>query len=272
MRRLAKAAVFLSLVALFISFLPRWAAQREEKNRESLFKAESSQYIAQGLPACPPRGPELDAYLEGAQKKMKGAALWRPLCRVPELPVGKITVVIEHRNDFESCANQWTPSNLHCALSEPITYLADSEQRRTWARREVHDKLNQDIIWISSRPMAWQDWLFVEYQNRIQLGIVSFLGLSLSFALFLRLRFSIQQQRLLRQNGLPMPPRMAELLLLFLATGRPSMVGDTGEEYCQMIDSGHPKAEADRWYRVQALYSVLPLAWQSGKNLVRDGF
>jgi hypothetical protein len=272
MQRLAKAVVFCSVLALFISFLPRWAAQREEKNRELLFRTESSQYIARDLPDCPPRGPELDSYLKNSQKKFKEAPLWRPLCRVPDLPGGKITVVITHRDDFESCANKWTPSNLNCALNEPILYLADSDQKRTWARREVRDKLNQDIVWISSRPMAWQNWLFIEYQNLIQLGIISFLGLSLSFAFFLRLRFSIQQQRIIRQDGLPIPPEMAELLLLFLAVGRPAMAGDTSEEYCQMIDIGHSKAGADRWYRVQVFRSILPLVWHSAKNFIRGSF
>lgn len=207
-----------------------------------------------------------------AQKKIQGSSLWSPLCRVPELPAGKITVVIDRRDDFESCANPWTPSNLNCALNEPIPYLADSDQKRTWARREVRDRLNQDIIWITSRPMAWQGWLFVEYQNRIQLGIISFLGIALGFAAFFRLRWSIQQQRLFRQDGLPIPPRLAELTLLCLAAYRPSMVGDTSEEYYQMIDFGHPKTKADRWYRAQVFRSIFPLALHSAKNLVRSGF
>ncbi|HWS17924.1 MAG TPA: hypothetical protein VN223_07910, partial [Candidatus Elarobacter sp.] len=208
-----------------------------------------------------------DAYLESAQEKIKEVPLWRPLCRVPELPTGKITVVIDHRSDFESCANRWTPSNLHCALNEPITYLADSDQKRTWARREVRDRFNQDIIWISSRPVAWQGWLFIEYQYRIQFFALLLTVATLFTWLLYQLRFTLREQESIREIGQPIPPRIAELILLWVAGDSRSMPADANEEYSQMIIRGSAKKTADRWYRRQVLCSILPMAIQ---NLTRE--
>jgi hypothetical protein len=272
MRRLAKAAVFFSLVALFISFLPRWAARHEENRRESIFKAQSSQFVATNLPDCPPTGPELDRFLESAQQKAKETRLWHPVCRVPELPSGKVTVVITRRSELESCANRWTPSNMHCSLDEPLRYLADPDQKHTWARREVLDKYNRETIWISSRPMAWQGWLFIEYQNRIQFFLVSLLGLLLIILVTFTLRQAIREQHNIHQEGEPKPPRLAELMLLSMATPRPAMVGDVNQEYSEMLELGYHRKAADQWYRLQVLRSVFPLVMHSFKRLIWNGF
>lgn len=265
---MVKVSILIALPIGLFFLLPRWAAHREEARRETLFQQEVSHVVASSLPDCPPSGPQLDTFLLQSQSKNYGPNLWRPLCRIPDPPLGKITVTITRRDELENCSNPWTPSNLNCDLDESISYLANPQERHTWAQKEVPDKLNRQMIWISSRPLAWQDQLVIEYQTQVQIVAVLLTVMLFLLCSLYRLRLSIREQQVIREEDQPRPPRIAELFFLWISGRNHSMPADINQEYGQMLAQGWSQKSADRWYRRQVRRSILPIAMKSLKNLI----
>lgn len=270
MSKALKIAAFLLVFIALTNLLPHSIAHREQLRRDALLRLETSQFLADSLSDCPRTGPDLDAFLLKEQSPTKESNVWKPLCRVPDLPLDKVSVVLTHRNQLDSCGHRWTPSNLNCSLTEPLVFLSDPRDRYTWARLQLPDSLKKQMIWMSSRPMAWNEHLVAEYQNRIQWILITLMGLILTGLLTVRLKRSIEEQQMIHEVGQPIPPRAAEILLISLAAPRPWMLADTNQEYYEMLETGLKKKFADRWYRTQVLCSLPHLALHSLKNLVKN--
>ncbi len=258
MRKLATVASVASAILLVI-IVPRWTAALEEARRESVFKRSVSQSVVDALSACPPAGPELDTFLATSQSRLAGDRLWVPVCR------------IMHRTGLAECMKRdtWTPSNLDCALDEPLRYLADPNQGRTWARRQAGLRQSDDAIWMSSQPLAWQAHLVAEHRQLLAL----FLGMLTAFYFVaVRLRLAIHLRTACHGEDEPETPPAAELFLhAVLGRRSRSLPGDLSEEYAVRLASEN-KGETDRWYRWQVLHSVLPVVAQRLESLLGQGF
>jgi hypothetical protein len=271
MRRLAKVASLASALSFLVMIVPRWTAGWEEARRESVFERTLSQSVADTLSVCPPAGPELDAFLATSQSRLIGDQLWVPVCSVKQPSLGKIIVVTRTRTGLSECKKRdlWTPSSLDCALDEPLRYLADPNEGRTWARRQAGSRQSEEAIWMSSRPLAWQDHLVAEHRQWMTL----FLGiLTTLYLVAVRLRLAIHLQAACHGEGEPEPPRGSELFLhAVLGRRSRSLPGDLSEEYAVRLKAGN-KREADRWYRWQVLNSAMPVVARRLECFILQGF
>jgi hypothetical protein len=259
LRRLAGATLILGGLAGLLIAVPRWTAARAEAGRQAALQDEMRKAISAKLPACPYPGPARDAFLDRAAMALKEPGeLWRPACRVETWPGDRILVVSATRTDFRACteSSQWRPANVLCGLDEPLAFLADTHSRRTWARRE-----SSGTIWLSSRPLAWNDQLVIEHRERMA---VSLLGLAMAASLLWGARRTRQAsgwRRACHGDGDPDLPSHAEFLLHWVLGRRfGSLPGDLSEEYAGLLESGLRRTQADRWYRWQVFHSIAPLA------------
>jgi hypothetical protein len=162
----------------------------------------------------------------------------------------------------------WRPSNVVCALEEPLGFLADAGAQRTWARHE-----NGGVIWMTAQSMAWNDHLVVEHRQWMMLGL--FLSATAAFLLFAVRRTRYAFSMLVDCHGPEEPdlPRNAELLLHWvLGRNCRSLPGDLSEEYLQKLDNGCPVTEANRWYRWQVFHSIVPMTARRIEATLTSGF
>ena len=258
MRKMAIVATAAIALSFLVTIVPRWTAGWEEARRDNAFRQTVSQSVVNALPACPPAGPERDAFLATSQSRRAGHQLWVPVCRVIQPSLGKIIVVTRTRTGLAECMkrDQWTPSSLDCALDEPLRYLANPYERRTWARRQAGERQSEEAIWMSAGPLAWQDHLVVEHRQLM----VLFLGILLAFYFAAaRLRLAIHLRAACHAGDEPVPPPTAELFLhAVLGRRSRSLPGDLSEEYAVRLES-QDKRSTDRWYRWQVLHSLVPV-------------
>jgi hypothetical protein len=260
-----------SAFSFLLIIVPRWTASWEEARRESVFKRTASQSVADALSVCPPAGPELDAFLAASQSRLTRDQLWVPVCRVMQPSLGKIIVVTRTRSGLAECMKRemWTPSSLDCALDEPLRYLADPNEGRTWARRQAGGRQSEEAIWMSSQPLAWQDHLVAEHRQFMAL----FLGMLTAFYFAaVRLKLAIYLRAACHGDDEPEPPPAAELFLhAVLGRRSRSLPGDLSEEYGVRLKS-EDKRETDRWYRWQVLHSVMPVVARRLESFITQGF
>jgi hypothetical protein len=130
--------------------------------------------------------------------------------------------------------------------------LADQRAPRTWARRE-----NGEMIWMTSRSMAWQEHLISEHRQWMMLGLL--LPAAAAFLLFCarRTQYAFSMCAASHGPGEPDVPRNADLLLHW-ALGRHchSLPGDLSQEYVGKLANGFSRSDADRWYWWQVFHSI----------------
>ena len=271
MRRRIIVAASIGVVAALLAAVPRWTAGKTEAERRTDFETAISRAIPANLPPCPLPGPERDSFLaQSASALSISKNLWVPVCRIAPLPAHRILIMTATRTDFRDCAagSVWRPSNVLCALEEPLGFLADADARRTWARRE-----RMDVIWTTSRSMAWQDHLVAEHRQWMTLGLLFSAIVALLFFGVQRARFAFSMRAACHGPGEPDLPRNAELLLHW-ALGRNcrSLPGDLGEEYLQKLDDGCSLEGANKWYRWQVFHSIAPVTARRVESIVTSGF
>jgi hypothetical protein len=270
---LATATILLGALPALLMVVPRWTAGKAEARREAAFDL-ASQRIPDHLVPCPPSGPERYKLLE--QHLVDNSSdLWIPVCRIAPLPAHRIIVVTTTRAELSDCNTgiAWKPAQVICALEEPLRFLADSRARRTWARREA-----TDVIWTTSRAMAWQDHLVWEHRQWMFEALIVPTGI---FALLLgvrRTRRAFIWRAACHAPGEPVVPRNAELLLHWLLGQRcRSLPGDLSQEYALKLENGFPRREANLWYRWQIFHSIAPVIarrveWALKGKVRRDWF
>jgi hypothetical protein len=258
MRRQASAVMTVgTLVALFVT-VPRWTAGRAEARRQAAFDDSARRAIPRDLPFCPAPGPQRDAFLEHSAAAFTSSSnLWIPVCRIAPLPVHRVLLMAATRAELSHCwANADSRRVSACVLDEPLGLLADPKAARTWARRE-----GGEAIWLTSRPMAWQEHLIAEHRQWMTLSLL-FPTIAAFFVFGVRrTRYAFSMCAASRSPGDPDLPRNAELALHWVLGRRcHSLPGDLSEEYSGKLENGFPPQEADRWYRWQVFHSIAPVA------------
>lgn len=262
------------LLYVLIARVPEWTASFEERHRTALLKETIKHPVSANIPDCPSTGPELDRFLETQQAEIAQPRLWKPVCQVVEPPLGKVIVVTTKRDELAACreSHPWTPANVRCKLDEPLRYLAQPGQPRTWARQQVTGQANQSIIWVTSRSLAWQEQLALEHQ--IRFCLILFFSVFATVAIWLTWRWktALRLRAAGHEEDAPHPPKMAELFLHWMVGKRGiALAGDLNQEYALNLENGWPKERADHWYRWQVLHSFWPLLTRRFGHLIERG-
>jgi hypothetical protein len=270
LRRLATSTILIGALAALLIVVPQWTAGKAEAKRETAFQTAIRRVIPEHLPLCPPPGPQRDAFLEQSAMTFKNSHdLWSPVCRIVRSPSHRILIMAATRGELNGCKLEgvWKPANVICVLEEPLSMLADARTPRTWARRE-----SMDGIWMTSRPMAWQDHLVSEHREWIMLTLV--LPATALLVLFgaQRTRQAFVWRAACHGPEEPDVPRHAELLLHYVLGQRcRSLPGDLSEEYALRLQNGSSRREADLWYRWQVFHSIAPVAARRVESALRRG-
>jgi hypothetical protein len=249
---------------LAILAVPRWTAAREINARNAAFANQERTAPIAMLPVCPQPGPALDGFLEQRQSFVPGQppALWIPVCRVTNAPPTQVTVVSSDRQSWSNCLDRRRlpyVTHFDCALDEPLRFLANPADRRTWARIKSGDR-EMPSIWITGAPLAWNEDLVSEHRSRLLFWLALFSGAWIVWNSGTRVRVSLAARGIEKRAGCPDVPAGAEFLLHYLLGEHfSSLPGDLGEEYLSKRELGTSKSEADRWYRQQVRLSVTPL-------------
>lgn len=261
--------LMLAAVAGLVYFVPRQLAHRIELQRESDFRSTTQRAIPDGLPFCPPAGPQRDGFLRQAAPRYS-SELWQPVCRIAPLPVHRVVMISTSRDEMQSCTqgSVWRGENVICALEEPLSFLADAKASITTARREA-----ASVIWTTSGSMAWQDHLILEERRRVMAWLLLAVSLGLLSLGVRRTREAVLQRSACDETGDTLVPGEAEFVLLwFLGNRCRSLPGDLQEEYGDKLKSGVSPNEADNWYRWQVICSILPLAARRAESLLAAPF
>jgi len=259
LRPLATATILGGALGALLLTVPNWTARIAEAQREAAFESRVRSAIPADLPLCPLPGPQRDAFLDKSAAALKNSRdLWIPVCRIAPLPGKRIVIVAKTRAELSDCmdATVYRPDNVICALDEPLDLLGDSKATHTWARRE-----SGEVIWTTSRSLAWQDHLVFEHRQWMMLA---FLLLGAATALVFgawRLHGAFALRAACHGPGEPDLPRHSELLLHWvLGRNANALPGDLGEEYLSKLEDGLTRKQADLWYRQQVFYSIAPVA------------
>lgn len=270
LRRYLSIAILVGGSAAALVAVPRWTARAATARREATFLSETRSGVSSNLPPCPFAGPSRDAFLERSAATLSAAPnLWVPVCRIAPFPVHRILIITTQRAKFQQCAEgiMSRPANVMCALEEPLVFLADSGARRTWARRE-----SGDVIWITSRSMAWCDHLVVEHRQWLLLVLLFPAALMLLYFVVRRTWLALSLRAACHGPDDLELPRGAEFLLHWvLGSHRRSLPGDLSEEYSWIVLHGFSRKDADAWYQWQVLHSLAPIAARRVESMLTQG-
>jgi hypothetical protein len=270
MRRLLEMSIAGGALIILLTALPHWTAVRAEANRKADFETASRRLIPGDLPLCPAAGPGRDAFLRRSAGALTGSSsLWVPVCRIAPLPAHYVVVTAKTRAELGGCdaARVWRPANVICFLDEPLGFLADSEARRTWARRE-----SGGIIWTTSAPMAWQDHLVSQHRQWMMLGLFVPATLLVLVLAVQRTGYAFSMRATRRaEEELGLPANAEFLLHWVLGRSCRSLPGDLSQEYLDLLDAKLSRTEADRWYRWQVFHSIAPVMARRIESILTKG-
>jgi hypothetical protein len=267
MKRFLLAFVF---VVFLLGLVPGWTARWVEGHRKDALRQVSGK--TDSIPACPAD----DSFFEflGRHHAESGSrnALWRPVCRKAEPPLGKVAVKTDRAESFRHCVeemklNRWGVAQ--CWLDPAVSFLEKPREPRTFARVTVADIQGGEVVWITSEPLAWEGNLRLQHRLWMLLSMAvggSFWLLRLSRRQWIEAGF-LQQS--LGVADVQPPMQLERLLLCILpAFNVPQEVDDLREAYAEML-STEGLASANHWYRWQVRQSLFSYLDQWIYRLVR---
>lgn len=259
-----------SIFVMLVGAVPMWTARWIEGERKRTLPRDAG--VVDALPECP-ADDSFFRYLDLHQVQLDSSpALWRPLCRKAEPPLGKVAVKSTSAESFRECREAM---NLHdwrmaqCWLDPVVDFLANREAWRTFARVALPDSRGRDVLWVTTTPLAWEGHLEAEHRLWALLGLTLAVAV---WALSLSRRRWIEAGLLQRNLGVvdgSIPLQLERLLLCVLPSFNiPQEVDDLRETYGELL-AEKGKEVADRWYRRQLRQSLLHYIKQWSHGLMR---
>jgi hypothetical protein len=255
MRRL----ITFCVLSLFMTgIVPVWTARWvEEERRKALARVSE----ASALPSACPADDSFFVFLDrNHTPTQRSAALWRPLCHKAQPPIGKVAVLTDRAESFRHCVAQLNfhrASAAHCWLDPQVSFLADAQASRTFARVALADTQGREVLWATTTPLAWDSHL--QSQHRAWMAAVCLLAMLICSLRLSRRRWIVAgwlQRQLGSSNTVP-PAGVERLLLYFLPPfNYPQEADDLRESYADTLAT-HGEAEANRWYRWQVRQSLV---------------
>ena len=228
---------------------------------------------AHAVAACPPDHSFFTFLEREQQRSLTSGALWRPLCRKTDPPLGKVAVLADEPESFLRCQaglSVYQTALAHCWLEPKVTFLARPQAPRTFARLIRPDSTGAQILWATAEPLAWEERL--EREDRVWVAGSFLIALGAFMMLCTRRRW-IEAGRLqhqMRSSGAVLPSAAMERLLLCVMPkfNFPQEVDDLRELYAELAESAGEVA-AKRWYTAQVRGSLVFYAMQWSANALR---